>query len=352
MLRRSLLCLSMFLLTSITYCAALNEIRFDGTSGAYANFVELSGTPGESLDGLAIVTMRSYYPGKVESVVRLDGHSFPSDRAFFVVGGPTRWIYPLPCNDLLVDWPYSIGDTVLLVRGLSGTVPANLDADTDGVFDTPTPWTEIVDSVGPDYAPPIYTLETYGGYRSQIYRQNNTGPWIRGGGCDSRGADTPGASNTGIILGGQLGTFDLGDGVRITLTQNGSGYPLHFLYERLPGQPSAIFSGSATSSDSTEIIPDVVATECYYRITRIPSYLSDFRYTIELPISGLSGVSQADKLVIVKRNSGSSEWYPYPTSLNGGALTASGLQSFSEFTVASERQYNSLPVTMSALELE
>ena len=355
---RGLFLLCLMLLSSLSFSAALNEIRFGGSGvGAYNAYVELSGAPSESLDDLSIVGI--YGHGNVGSVVRLNGKAFPASRGYFVIG--TTADTNIPVKDFSVDY-YDPQAQVLLVRGLSASVEpfvTDLDVDDDGVLDNPVPWTALVDSVARVDDPPVYAANTYGpSTRYAIYhayKQDDTGPWVFWDDNDDFSydcSDTPGAPNTKIMLPGDTGVVDSGLGFKVNITQNYASTPFQYTFARLDGRPGGTFSGdSAPSQDNTQITPDVMALECYYSFTPTP-YVSGVTYTVEIPTAGLTGINDPEKLVVVKRHDSEDNWAPFATTLSEGVLSAAGLTSFSEYTVASEHQYNPLPVTVTSFRID
>ncbi len=110
------------------------------------------------------------------------------------------------------------------------------------------------------------------------------------------------------------------------------------------GPTNNAFSGSASAPDGSTVTPDRVATDRYWSITN--NGLASFTYTISLDITNLPGVSNPDRLVIVKRADNTQPWVPVNTTRSGNRLYASGLTSFSEFAIASNTADNSLPVTL------
>ena len=116
-------------------------------------FVEVAGVPGAALDVYIVVIGDGTTGGSgvVERVRSLVGVTVPSDGTL-LVGNPA--VTPDVGNgagtggsDLTQDWLENSDNlTFLLVRGWTGAVAADLDADNNGTLDS-TPWTEIVDSI-------------------------------------------------------------------------------------------------------------------------------------------------------------------------------------------------------------
>lgn len=252
------------------------------------------------------------------------------------------------------------GCEVLLVSDCASTVTegTDLDLDDDWVLDE-TPWT-VVDSIPP-------SLEMH------RWRPFDGGFWVDDWplSCDSvasyptRGA----ANNAWVLLDGATGIIPCGDlGLTINVTANtfdepyywGGRVPTSVLLhvERLAGNPGAAggFDGSIspTSGDGTEITVDRQAHDFYFHVEvfKRATAAGDLTYDLSMDISALTtGVADPGKLVLMKRESGTSPWVPYPTSLTGSVLSVTGLTGFSEFAVGSNSAYNTLPVSLSGLEL-
>lgn len=138
----------------------LNEIRIDEPGPDRHEFFELSGTPGESLDGIVYLVLGDdpkdgLGSGVVETCIPLDGRKL-DENGLLLVG------------DLVNRFENADNVTHMLVRGFVGTLGVDLDRDDDGVLDS-TPFAEIVDrlaliSTDPDLA------------GDRIYSQLRVGP--------------------------------------------------------------------------------------------------------------------------------------------------------------------------------
>ena len=149
---------------------------------------------------------------------------------------------------------------------------------------------------------------------------------------------TVGAGETGEILFGSTGAS-----VNFTANSDADGGDLTVVRYNT-GPTNNAFSGSATAPDGSTVTPDRVATDRYWSVTN--NGLTSITYTISLDITNLPGVSNPDRLVIVKRADNTQPWVPVNTTRTGNRLYAAGLTSFSEFTIASNTADNSLPVTL------
>ncbi len=99
-------------------------------------------------------------------------------------------------------------------------------------------------------------------------------------------------------------------------------------------------------SPSGPLTPDVISDKRQWSIEE--NGLTDYMYDICLSIEDLDRVSDADKLIIVKRDNPLLTWTPLNTSRETresfDVLCTTGLETFSDFGIASERSANSLPV--------
>ncbi|MEM7262446.1 MAG: hypothetical protein AAF488_10690 [Planctomycetota bacterium] len=187
----------------------INEIRIDEPGTDINEFFELSGTPGELLDGLTYVVIgdsTGSMSGNLEFALPLDGNSLNAS-GYFVAAEDT---FVLGIADLTTDLVFENSDNVthLVVTGFSGTVGDDLDTDDDGVLDV-TPWTGIVDLIAlvEQDNPPTFTEFHYGppqigpegGFVPSYVRRcpDTTGTWLAGTfGIQTPIQDeTPGVSN-------------------------------------------------------------------------------------------------------------------------------------------------------------
>lgn len=134
-----------------------NEIVYDapGADGGQ-EFVELIGTPGESLTGVTLVVIEGDAGaagggGVVEQAVSLDGQVIGSNGLFLIRDSSTI-LSPAPAAGttiLVHDFTPDIENNTsnhFLVRNFSSSVGTDLDTTDDGVLDS-TPWSEVLDSL-------------------------------------------------------------------------------------------------------------------------------------------------------------------------------------------------------------
>lgn len=135
-----------------------------------------------------------------------------------------------------------------------------------------------------------------------------------------------------------------GAAVEFTANSDADGGTLRT--ERFTSAPTNnTFSGGSATAPGGTITPNVVASDRYWQITE--SGLSgNFTVTLYLDISELAGVNDIDKLVILKRTDSNSSWTPLNTLRIGTTLYASGITSFSQFTIGANSNDNSLPVRL------
>jgi hypothetical protein len=143
----------------------INELRIDDPGADNAEYFELAGAPGTSLDGLTYLTLgdSSAGSGVVENVTDLTGLSIPAS-GYFLCANTSYTLAPVP--DLVTSLQFENSDNVthLLVRDFTGAGGDDLDVDDDGVLDV-TPWSEIVDLIALNEelnVPPTGTEFNYG----------------------------------------------------------------------------------------------------------------------------------------------------------------------------------------------
>jgi len=193
--------------------ARINEIRTDDPGADTEEYIELTGTPGEPLDGLYLVVIGDDSGGSsgvIEEITSLTG-VFDAN-GFFVVAESG---FTLGTADQTATLTFENSDnlTFLIVTGLSSTgTGQDLDTDDDGVLDT-IPWTSIVDSVSlvetVGSGEQIYSTTTVGPDGSAVpwhVRRcpDATGAYVIGQQDPVGGSDTPGAANDCPVCGNGL----------------------------------------------------------------------------------------------------------------------------------------------------
>jgi hypothetical protein len=180
----------------------INEARLNQPGADDDEYFELTGTAGESLDGLTFVVIGdgSAGYGVIEEVVSLDGFIINA-YGFFLCGEPTMTIG-------VPDYAYELNfesdqTTHLLVSGFTGALDDDLDLEDDGILDV-EPWDTILDCVayiGPDpSAGDLVYCDTQvgpdGDYTpGQAYRcPDSSGDWFVGT-FELSVLDTPGTPN-------------------------------------------------------------------------------------------------------------------------------------------------------------
>ena len=163
---RSSLCLGLASLTALTGWSmsanahaatqgneiVINEIRIEMPGADTEHYVELSGTPGASLDGLAYIVVgdqSSVFPpqqnGYVEVFVDLTGNSIGADGLFVIAESS----FTLCAADLTAGLNFEGNDNVthMLVDNSCGLgLASDLDTDNDGTIDSSVTCA-IIDSV-------------------------------------------------------------------------------------------------------------------------------------------------------------------------------------------------------------
>ena len=100
------------------------------------------------------------------------------------------------------------------------------------------------------------------------------------------------------------------------------------------------------------VTPDVVSDARFWTV-EAPG-LTAYEYTICLSLAALPGMTDPDRMVVVKREQSEEDWRPLPTTretFDGAAYAcAAGLTSFSQFGLASDHGSNPLPVELTSFE--
>ena len=256
---------------------SINEIRTEESGADNNEFVELIGTPGESLDGLYLIAVgddSGVFPpqqnGFVESYVDLTGNSINQD-GYFVIAEST---FTLGTPDLVAALNFEGNDNVthFLVSGFTGDLGTDIDLDDDGTIDNLSG--TIVDSVAlivdanPDGTNSVYyySAEIVGPDGtfppSLAYRCSDTGVWSIGEftvGVD----DTPGFANP--TCGGGTGDTDVVIN-EIRIDQSGADSDEYF---ELAGEPGTDLTGltylviGGTGSDPGGKVEAVIPLDGY-----------------------------------------------------------------------------------------
>lgn len=178
--KKTLILLSLLAASSaFAQSVQLNEIRIDQPSDDFNEYIELSGTPGTSLDNHWVLAIGDHSgdgaalgSGTVEFAVNLTGFSIGDSGRFLITDGAFAFegffadLNPDSIDMIISDvWlENSDNTTILLVAGYSATevfgIPGqegvlgvdgglgvDIDTDDDGIVDN-FPWESVVDAVG------------------------------------------------------------------------------------------------------------------------------------------------------------------------------------------------------------
>ena len=141
----------------------INEVRGEQPGADDDEYFELSGMPGDALDGLTYLVIGDGTGGSgvIEAVVDLTGQVIPAS-GLFVVAEAT---FTLGTADFTTTLNFEGSDNVthLVVRDFSGADGDDLDTNDDGTLDV-TPWSELVDLIAiiEEDNPPAATEFHYG----------------------------------------------------------------------------------------------------------------------------------------------------------------------------------------------
>lgn len=184
----------------------INEIRIDQSGSDNDEYFELSGTAGDSLDGMSYIVIGDGAAGSgvIESVTDLDGSSVPLS-GYFVAAEATFTLGVADLTTASISFENSDNVTHLLVNNFTGSNGDDLDTNDDGTLDV-TPWDVVLDCVAL-----IETVDS----GDQVYCETGVGPdgtfvpahaikcpeaWAAGEFDIAAGDDTPGAGNICIVL--------------------------------------------------------------------------------------------------------------------------------------------------------
>jgi hypothetical protein len=109
--------------------------------------------------------------------------------------------------------------------------------------------------------------------------------------------------------------------------------------------PNSTFADNftATAPDGSIYTPDRVFNR-YVTITYYGNDMVRADYDVSMDITGLPGITNPDKLYIMKRCDQSGPWQALPTTRSGNILMSTGLNNFSDFAVGSDA--SALPVRL------
>ena len=198
----------LMLLTSTAYAVTINEIRIDQPGADTDEYFELSGSPGESLDGLTYLVIGddpNSNSGVIETVANLTGYSIPTS-GFFLAAESTFSLSGSVDLSTKLNFENTDNVTHMLVNEFSGAKGEDLDTDNKGMLEA-KPWSNTVDAVAilgaTKTKDKIYSAVTIGlditAVPGHIFRSTDgSGAWQIGQ-FDSTAGDTPGNSNVSAL---------------------------------------------------------------------------------------------------------------------------------------------------------
>ena len=137
---------------SIPASVKISEARNAQQGADTDEYVELSGPPGASLDGLSFVVIgdevQTAVPdpqGRVQVAIDLTGHSIAPNGTFLI--GRSTLSLATPDLENLLNLKEIGNTTYALMTGFTGYVGQELDFLDNGILDA-TPWTSVVDTIG------------------------------------------------------------------------------------------------------------------------------------------------------------------------------------------------------------
>ncbi len=136
-------------------------------------------------------------------------------------------------------------------------------------------------------------------------------------------------------------------GAAVDFTSNTATSAGTLTITRTNSDPGSVgYSGTATAPDASTITPNSVATEHYWTISQT-GLTGNFTCEVYLDLNGLTGITNPDKLVILKRANSSTAWTPLNALRIGNTLYSNAsVSSFSEFAIGYNSADQSLPVEL------
>lgn len=205
-MKRVLLSASLSAVAFGAHAVSINEIRIDQPSTDKNEYIELVGSPNESLSGLSYLVIGDSKDNKdkggiIEAVVDLNQQLLDENGLLLVAESTFQ---PNDKVGYTTELEFENGDSVthLLVRDFTGQKGLDIDTNNDGVIDTPY-WSSIVDSVALKAPESKDKSITYGNVSvgpdrqyvpGHVFRCNNQ--WKIGQFAPFGATDTAGAANT------------------------------------------------------------------------------------------------------------------------------------------------------------
>lgn len=245
----------------------INELQVS-TTGADWEFVELFGTPDESLNGYTLLVVEADVgpsTGRIDRAIDLSGQTLGMDGLFLAASPSAATAYGVTADLAIPENTFENSSaTYLLVEGFTGAAGDDLDTDDDGVLDS-SPWTTLHDGVGVrDSATDVSYASTSLGpdgsfLPSGIARDTDGGAWSSSFLDFSTPDGTPGASNGTLQSGPLLSIND------VTATEGDSGtttFEFTILLSEAASVPVSVeyqtSDGSAVASSDYTAVPATV----------------------------------------------------------------------------------------------
>ncbi len=148
------------LIAPASYAVMINEWVSNDISTDDYEFIELCGTPNESLDGLSVVLIEGEGTGSgtIDRVIDLTGYVIGAS-GYFVIGDAAV----SPDIEMTAGFIENGGNNIILVSGLLQTQGTDIDTDDDCVEDVDKPIGTVIDAVGYGYGYSAADCITYYG---------------------------------------------------------------------------------------------------------------------------------------------------------------------------------------------
>lgn len=327
-------------LTDADYVVAITVSVPSGGSGVTAyEYVDIADGAGYDRYGSAIPFSSGGFSGEIITTYENDNPNRTDSKR--------TWALPLEANPA-TQW----SDAVTATQDTGTPFPSTTNEEVDGVVEgygtmlTPAGSFEVM-RIRRDETVDGTTLREYDFISPSL--STSVGAIQEAGDGTYNLVYTTATENPPLVaeVNGTGTVFDIGQlGLGINLTSNPSSGTLRLA--RFNTSPLNIsFSGSATAPDGNSITPDNLWEGWYFSISN--DGLSGFTADVCIDISNLTGVSDAQRLVLLTREFASAPWTPLNSTINGNQLCTT-VTSFSQFAVGSNAAENVLPVELATFE--
>ncbi len=144
-----------------------------------------------------------------------------------------------------------------------------------------------------------------------------------------------------------------GTGITIDVSgAEGTGFIERIRLNAAAPNLNSIGSGSATPQTGSAFTPNTVSPERYWTISNSAVFFNDA--TLNINLAGIGGITNPNRLLIVRRASLFDPWRPFNTTHASGVLSAtfSSSEFYGDFAIASLAAENPLPVELASFSAQ